>query len=209
LICFGSRDRIQQNISKAAWHHAKRYKKGLGTLIIYNPFIIQITWKERKAMNVTIKEKTSFQVMGIKRSYSYQNDENLKGIPMFWKEANQNGEADSLASLNNGELTGLLGVCVDTPKQDKMDYWIGVSTKADANEEYEQLEVPAGKWAIFAVTGPMPRSMQKVWKQIYTEWLPASMYTINGNISLERYQDGDPSSKDYYSEIWIPIREKK
>ncbi|WP_235852076.1 GyrI-like domain-containing protein [Niallia nealsonii] len=159
-------------------------------------------------MNVMINEKNSFQVIGIKRSYSYKNDENMKGIPKFWEEVNQNGQADLLSSFNNGEVEGLLGVCVDDSSNEKMDYWIGVNGEATEEDDYQLLEVPAGKWAIFAVHGPMPHSMQKVWKQIYSEWLPTSRYQISGNVSLEVYQDGNPFSADYYSEIWISIGEK-
>ncbi|GKU83016.1 GyrI-like domain-containing protein [Niallia sp. NCCP-28] len=160
-------------------------------------------------MNVRIKEKDSFQVVGIKRSYLYTNDENMKGIPKFWEEVNQNGQADLLSSLNSGELKGLLGVCVDDPQNEKLDYWIGVSGEEEKSDDYELLEVPSGKWAIFAVNGPMPHSMQKIWKQIYSEWLPTNPYRLGSNISLEVYNDGNPFSDDYYSEIWISIMEKK
>lgn len=160
-------------------------------------------------MNVTIKEKNSFQVIGLKRSYSYNNDENRRGIPKFWEEVNQNGQADLLSSLNNGELKGLLGVCVDNPQKEELDYWIGVNSETAANNDCELLEVPAGKWAIFAVHGPMPHSMQKVWRQIYSEWLPTNPYKLGSNVSLEVYNDGNPFSVDYYSEIWIPIMEKQ
>lgn len=47
--------------------------------------------------------------------------------------------------------------------------------------------------------------MQKVWKQIFSEWFPSSGYKHAGTPALEVYSDEDPSSLDLYLEIWIPV----
>jgi AraC family transcriptional regulator len=48
--------------------------------------------------------------------------------------------------------------------------------------------------------------MQNTWKQIISEWFPSSHYQHAGTPDLEVYSYGNPSSPDYYSEIWIPLK---
>ncbi|MFT8323584.1 MAG: GyrI-like domain-containing protein [Bacillus sp. (in: firmicutes)] len=158
-------------------------------------------------MNVKVIAKDAFQIIGIKRSYSLNSDENLREIPLLWKEVNSNGTTDDLASRNDGLIKGILGVCAEAANTEhKMDYWIAVSTKQKETHGYEALTIPAANWAVFEVHGPMPASIQKVWKQIYTEWFPSSGYIQAGTVSLEVYGEGNPADLNYYSEIWIPVK---
>jgi AraC family transcriptional regulator len=160
-------------------------------------------------MNVKIVEKEAFNVIGIKRSYSCKDGENLKEIPLLWNEVNANGTTGYLAEKNNGQVKGILGVCVmeSTDPTKEMDYWIAAASNVENTNGYESLTIPASKWAIFEVHGPMPESMQKVWKQIYSEWFPTSGYKNAGTPELEVYPDeSNPTSVNYYSEIWIPVK---
>ena len=160
-------------------------------------------------MKYKIVEKESFQVVGVKRTYNCNTGENLKSIPQFWDEVNTNGTDDLLAQLNNGEIEGVLGVCVVGESQKDtglMDYWIASAHVGDVPENLDSMEIPASKWVIFEVHGPMPHAMQDTWKQIYSEWFPSNPYVPAGTPELEVYLSGNPSSADYYSEIWIPIK---
>lgn len=66
---------------------------------------------------------------------------------------------------------------------------------------------PAASWAIFPVHGAMPHAMHKVWERIFLEWFPSTGYEHTGGPEMEVYlSDKDPSSEDYNSEIWIPIK---
>ena len=159
-------------------------------------------------MKYKIIERESFQVVGIKREISYENGENLIEIPKMWTDVHQDGTNNLLFKLNTGEIKGVLGVCVkkrDTHQQ-LMDYWIATEHTGATPESLMNLEIPAAKWAVFEVHGPMPDSIQEGWKQIYTEWFPTSHYRHAGTPDLEVYTDGDPWSPDYYSEIWIPLK---
>jgi AraC family transcriptional regulator len=64
-------------------------------------------------MNYKIIERDSFQVIGIKRELSCVNGENLIKIPKMWADVHADGTNDLLLKLNNGEINGVLGVCVD------------------------------------------------------------------------------------------------
>jgi AraC family transcriptional regulator len=184
-------------------------RKNIGKLNCYNRLVIQVNLKGAEPMRYKIVERDSFQVVGIKKEFSLINEENLKGIPKMWDEVNGDGTVGRLAKLNNGEIKGILGVCVDkrlTESEQSIDYWVAAEHIGDASEDFLTLEIPASKWGVFEVHGPMPGAMPKVWKQIFSEWFPSNQYEHAGTPELEVYSDEDPSSPDLYSEIWIPLK---
>ncbi|MEK4198995.1 MULTISPECIES: AraC family transcriptional regulator [Cytobacillus] len=187
-------------------HHISpsEVKKYRGKLQLYQPLKIHVTLEGVEPMNHTIISKESFQVVGIRKNYSLENDENLKEIPKFWNQVNQDGTCERLLSLNNGSIKGLLGVCVDYKKQQEIEYWIAVNYDGDSTN-FETITIPASTWAVFQVTGEMPQAMQHTWKQIFSEWFPTSGYRHAGTVELEVYPEGDSNRSDFYSEIWVPV----
>jgi AraC family transcriptional regulator len=181
-------------------------RKNIGKLQSYNRLVIQVDLKGAEPMNYKIIEKEKFQVVGIKRQFSMDSEENLTGIPKMWTDANSDGTSDLLIQHNNGELKALLGVCADFEDKKTMDYWIAAAHEGEAPNGLLQLEIPASKWGVFEVRGAMPNAMQKVWKQIYSEWFPSNPYEPAGTAELEVYPAGNAYSSDYYSEIWIPLK---
>ncbi|MGM9986436.1 MAG: effector binding domain-containing protein [Bacillaceae bacterium] len=184
-------------------------RKNIGKLKSYNRLMIQVSLKGVEPMKYRIVEREAFQVVGIKREFSLVDDGNIKGIPVFWDEVNGNGTDDLLFQLNNGEIKGVLGVCVDkrvVEREQKIDYWIAAEYKGDTPEGLVKLEIPAAKWGIFEVHGAMPDAMPKAWKQIYSEWFPSNNYEHGDGPELEVYSEEDPSNSDLYSEIWIPLK---
>ncbi|MGI2328317.1 effector binding domain-containing protein [Planococcus sp. YIM B11945] len=183
-------------------------RKNIGNLQSYNRLVIQVNLKGAEPMKYKIVEKDAFRVIGIKRAFSMKTEENIPGIPKMWMEANADGTSDALAKLNNGELKALLGVCADFGGEQTMDYWIAAEHQGEVPEEFLQLEIPASKWGVFEVHGAMPQAMPKVWKQIFSEWFPSNPYEPAGTAELEVYPAGDAYSADYYSEIWIPLKQQ-
>lgn len=184
-------------------------RKYIGKLKSYNRLVIQVSLKGAEPMDYKIVERESFQVVGVKREFSLHNEGNLIGIPKMWGEMNGNGTSDLLFQLNNGQIKGVLGVCVDKSDGESvraMDYWVATECEGQVRENLSSLEVPASKWAVFGVHGPMPDAMQNAWKQIFSEWFPSSGYKHAGTPDLEVYSDEDPLSQDLYSEIWIPVK---
>ncbi|MGN7175790.1 AraC family transcriptional regulator [Paenibacillus sp. FSL R5-0490] len=179
-----------------------------GKLKSYNRLVIQVSLKGAEPMQYAIVEKEAFQVAGIKKEFSLVNEENLAGIPKLWDEVNSNGTSDKLFKLNNGDIKGILGVCVDnrSQKPESMDYWIAASFEGEKPDSFDTLQVPASKWAVFEVHGAMPHAMQNTWKKIFSEWFPSSGYEHVAAPELEVYTAGDASDPDYYSEIWIPVK---
>jgi AraC family transcriptional regulator len=184
-------------------------RKNKGRLNAYNRLIIQVNLKGAEPMRYRIEEKESFQVVGVKREFSLVNDENLIGIPKMWDDVHADGTNNRLVQLNNGNIKGILGVCVDkrgNESGENIDYWIGTDYKGELPEGLLSKTVPDSKWGVFEVHGPMPEAMQNTWKQIYSEWFPSNRYEHAGTPELEVYPAEDPSKPEYYSEIWIPLK---
>ncbi|WP_462408601.1 AraC family transcriptional regulator [Neobacillus sp. Marseille-QA0830] len=181
-----------------------------GMLKSYNRLVIQVSLKGAEPMNYKVMERDSFQVVGIKRELSLVNGENQREIPKMWEEVHQDGTNDLLFGLNKGEIKGALGVCVDRRHEqaDLMDYWIATEYEGEVPAGLLMLEIPAAKWGVFEVHGAMPDAMQKAWKQIFTEWFPSNQYEQEEGPELEVYPAGDPWKPDYYSEIWIALKQK-
>ncbi|MFZ0474054.1 MAG: AraC family transcriptional regulator [Halobacillus sp.] len=179
-----------------------------GKMQSYNRLVIQVNVKGAEPMLYHMVQKGPIQVVGVRRELSCENGENQQVIPRLWEKVNGDGTSEELSQLNDGGIQGLLGVCVDKShvQANLIDYWIAAAHKGEAPGRFSQLELPASTWAVFEVHGPMPLSIQKVWKQIYSEWFPSSGYKHAGTQDLEVYSEGDPFSEDYYSEIWIPVK---
>lgn len=177
-----------------------------GRLQAYNRLVIQVILKGAEPMKYRIVEKEAFQAVGVRREFSLENEENLKGIPLMWQEVHRDGTNDRIAQLNNGKIEGILGICVSLDDRQAIDYWVAAAYEGDVPEGLEQLTIPSSKWGVFEVRGPMPDAMQKAWKQIFSEWFPSSGYKPAGTPELEVYPWGNPNAADYYSEIWIPLK---
>ena len=57
--------------------------------------------------------------------------------------------------------------------------------------------------------GPLPDSMRKVYRRIFSEWFPSSGYEHAKTPVLEVFHPGDFISSDYRCEIWIPVIKKE
>ncbi|WKA58473.1 AraC family transcriptional regulator [Planococcus shenhongbingii] len=182
-------------------------RRNLGGLKSYNRLVLQVKLRGAEPMKYKIVERDGFKVVGFKRTFSTANDENMRGIPQMWRETNANGLDEKLFRVNSGEIEGVLGVCV-AGEGASMDYWIAAETDREATEEFEEMEIPASKWGVFEVHGPMPDAMQNAWKKIFTEWFPSNPYEYAGTPELEVYPHADPYQPDSYSEIWIPLKNK-
>lgn len=183
-------------------------RKHVGDLQSFNRLVIQVNLKGVDPMKYRIVEKESFRAIGVKREFSLRDGENMTGISKMWIELNGDGTSKEIAALKDGEIDGLLGICTDYQDGKTMDYWIAAESSQQVPEGFMQLKVPAAKWGVFEVRGAMPDAIQKVWKQIFSEWFPSNQYENAGNAEMEVYPEGDPYSDDYVSEIWIPLKRK-
>ncbi len=184
-------------------------RKGLTGLQSYNRLQIQVQLKGVESMKYRIVEREEFKVVGVKKDVPCSNESLPQAniIPQFWAESSQNGTIQKLASLINGEIKGLLGVTTDYDNSNQqIEYWIGVETSSQTPSPYSETVIPAAKWVVFEVNGPVQTEMPKAWKQIYGEWFPSNGYEPQDIPPLEVYLDDDPSQPDSSNEIWVAIK---
>ena len=124
-----------------------------------------------------------------------------KEIPKFWDEYYSNE--------NTGKIPGYLGICSQQKTHgNEFNYGIGcrASDIEGVPEGFKIMHLPEYTWAVFKCVGPMPKAIQYMWDRIYREWLPVSDYELIPDVDIENYLPGDSSSRDYVSEICIPVR---
>ncbi|RHW43280.1 AraC family transcriptional regulator [Neobacillus notoginsengisoli] len=182
-------------------------KKSSQSLKAYPRLSFQIQLKGDVEMDYKILEKEAFTIVGKSIRTSTIGGENNRKIAAFWVESNRNGFSRELAK-HCGPL-GLIGVCMDFDKQqENLTYLIGAEKNIErVPSDWEERVIPAATWAVFPVHGAMPDAMPRVWNRIFSEWFPGTGYEHAGGPEMEVYtSDADPSSEDYYSEIWIPVK---
>ena len=155
-------------------------------------------------MEYQMVEKPAFLAVGrtIETSQAHNR------IPAFWQEFNQDGSCDRVMAHMDSKHTGgaMLGICFDSRPDGSFRYMAGVEAKAPAEDPgLEALEIPASTWLVFESIGPMPGAIQEVWRRIFSEFLPGSLYRHSGTPDMEVYYPGDPEASDYRCEVWIPV----
>lgn len=165
----------------------------------FSPLVIKVTLEGGSLMNYKIETKPSFDVLAMTRVFDEQRAK--EDIPLFWKEFFEKGY--------DAVVCGWYGMCHES-QGGQFKYSIADPYKADTNIPigFEKITIPAYTWAIFTCIGPMPDTMHKMWRQIYTEWLPNSDFEIESGYDLEYYSGPNTQDPDYLSEIWIPVKRK-
>lgn len=187
-------------------------KKGNVPITSFSPLHISISLKGGQTMNYRIIEKEAFKVLEKIEVHQIITDENKYEISDFWNRAKADGTVQTLInSLAEGEKN-LIGICYGNSKNDSNTFEYSIAAKcADGcivPEGYRLNEIPAGTWAVFECTGAMPTAIQEMWNRIVTEFFPASDYEPTYEMDIEDYPDGDTTSDDYRSYIWIAVRKK-
>jgi len=180
-------------------------KNGGCLLKSYGKITFVLTIKGVNALNYKILKKEQMRIVGIKKWFSVENDSQMREIPKMW-DAVSDGIKKRIVSLSNHD--GAVGLCADM-YDGGFDYWIGCMSDKACPEGLEEITIPAASWAVFEIIGPvrpLPNAMQDIWKRIYSEWLPNSVYEHAMLPEIEYYSSGDMMAEDYRSEIWIPVK---
>ena len=187
------------------------------TLETWPPLRLAVVLQGEANMKFRIVEKPSFTVGGWALRTSCHQSENLRAIPQFWNQCLADGRVAKL--LPFVESLGHLGLCCEWDRvKDEFTYVIGVDLdpgKTGLPVGTQEITLPAATYAVFESIGAMPQAIQKVWMRAFNEWFPTSGWEHAGTPDFEvypRYVSGDPrgdaTSPDYYSEVWIPIRQR-
>lgn len=173
-----------------------------GTILkSFNRLTIKISLEGGNSMEYKIVNKEAFEVVALVKLVD--GDSSKGEIPKFWDEYYAKGYAD--------KVCGAMGICFqEMNSEKKWRYGIGCEKECakEIPDGFEVFTIPAYTWAIFTCTGAMPEAIQKMWGRIYSEWLPSAKYELIPDFDIEYYYEGDTSSANYKSEIWIPVKEK-
>ena len=154
-------------------------------------------------MDCRIEQKEAFEVV-VKAATVEMEEGKPNPIPALWDKFFAAGLADKIAPV--------LGVCgIMLPDTTKLPYGIGdfKSESQAVPQGFEVWSAPKSTWAVFKCVGSMPKAIEEMWEKIHREWLPTAEYEHASDIfDFELYTNGDTSSPDYESEIWLPVRKK-
>lgn len=182
-------------------------RRGNAALRSFSRLKVQIIMKGGNIMDYKIVEKPAFRVLEKVEQHTVAGGQNKNTIPGFWERAHKDGTIETLLS-KAADKTYIFGICYGNGHSDSetFDYSIAAAYNgAEAPEGYSIREIPARKWVVAECKGAMPEAIQRLWHQLCTEFFPASGYTPTYELDIEAYPEGDMTSPDYRSEIWIPI----
>ena len=147
-------------------------------------YTVRIALEGGQIMEYSIEKWEAMDLLVHEKSFNADTSE--KEIPKFWDE------------YYNQQKSG----------GNEFNYGIGckASDVEGVPEGFKIMHLPEYTWAVFKCVGPMPKAIQDMWDRIYKEWLPVSDYELIPDVDIENYLPGDPSSRDYVSEICIPVR---
>lgn len=173
----------------------------------FAPLSIKVALKGGYSMEYKIVEKDEFTVVGLKRTFKY--DDAMEEIPKLWEEFHKSAQGTAICPI--------YGINADESMAgNTFEYLIADNYDPASNipEGFETKVIPKFTWAVFFCKGAMPQAMQDVNQKIFSEWLPSCKdYEIAAGYCIEMY--GDPGKYDngvqdenYYSEMWIPVKKK-
>ena len=91
---------------------------------------------------------------------------------------------------------------------DKGRFFIGITTPSDfiPPKGFEVYEIPSGRYAVTRVNGRY-YEMDKVYRELYLDWLPSSKYRLRDQFSFEMYINMPFASSEgcVVTEIYLPI----
>ncbi len=199
--CYDSPESFTKAFTRFHGATPAQVKKG-SPIQFMNRFTVQITIEGGCVMEYTIEKWEAMDLLVHAESFHAETSE--AEIPKFWDEYYSNE--------TYRKIPGYLGVCAQQ-KTDSDEFRYGIGCNASdfdgIPEGFEIIHIPAYTWAVFKCGGPMPGAIQDMWERIYKEWLPVSDYELIPDYDIENYLPGDPSSRDYVSEICIPVRKSR
>jgi predicted transcriptional regulator YdeE len=146
---------------------------------------------------VRFEQFAAVRVAGLNRHYTPQTRHN---IPAQWKEF-----APTMDKIpgRSGQLS--YGVCWNNKDCD-FDYVTGVELAAGkpVPPGYTEVEVPAGRYAIFMHQGlisQFPQTLEKIW----TQWAPEAGLKIGHGPCVERYAADFCDDKPGGVEVLVPL----
>lgn len=186
-------------------------KKSGSKLKSFSRLSVKITLSGGSMMDYKIVEKEAFEIIEKVEAHSIENETNSKSIPDFWTRSHNDGTVKTLFE-NATDNTFIFGVCYGNNSDSAKTFNYSIGAICDENtivpKGFRKNTIPARTWAVFECKGAMPKAIQDMWHKITAEFFPTSGYEPTYEMDIEAYTEGDMSSENYRSEIWIPVVRK-
>lgn len=186
-------------------------KKSGSKLKSFSRLSVKITMSGGSVMDYKIVEKEAFEILEKVEAHSIENETNAKSIPDFWTRSHNDGTVKTLFE-NATDNTFIFGVCYGNNSDSAKTFNYSIGATCDENtivpKGFRKNTIPARTWAVFECKGAMPKAIQDMWHKITAEFFPTSGYEPTYEMDIEAYTEGDMSSENYRSEIWIPVVRK-
>ncbi|UJF27690.1 AraC family transcriptional regulator [Planococcus sp. 107-1] len=184
--------------------------KNSSSFKVFPRLTFQLTIQGGMDMEYRIEEKESFKLVGLKKRvpivFEGQNPEIMKMVQSLTAK-----QREMLGAFRNMEVKTVVNASFHFDEgrfeeKGELDYLIGSMTTLDGDfGEFDVVEVPAGEWAIFKVSGPFPHTLQDAWGKIFSEWLPSSNFELVEGPEISFNSNFEDMQK-VESEIWIPVK---
>ncbi|QIQ05683.1 AraC family transcriptional regulator [Streptomyces liangshanensis] len=192
-----------------------------GAALVSQPRLtFRLTVEGSSSMRYRVVDRPDFAVVGLKARVPLVHVGPNQAIIDFVRGIDP-GVRERLEKLSDQEPRGIVAVCDDLDpgraEGTELDYYLGVITSAgatgasgvaEAPEGVTTLAVPAGTWAVFTASGPVPEAIQNLWRDVYAEWFPANPYrTRPGPEILRTRPSADGTEAE--AELWLPVEREK
>ncbi|MER5309826.1 AraC family transcriptional regulator [Streptomyces sp. NPDC002773] len=158
-------------------------------------------------MRYRVVEKEAFGIIGRGARVPLVHEGENPAIAAHIRSIGQEA-LDRLARLSDGEPEGIVSAVTHLTESREegaeLDYWHGVVSGAEVPDGFEVLDVPAGTWAVFENEGPLPKAVQYLWRDVFTQWFPSNPYASRPGPEIL----GVRPSADWTTaraELWIPV----
>ncbi|AKN73822.1 MULTISPECIES: AraC family transcriptional regulator [Streptomyces] len=183
-----------------------------GAALVSQPRLtFRLTVEGSSSMRYRVVDRPDFTVVGLKARVPLVHAGPNQAIIDFVRGIDPQ-TLRSLEELADQEPEGIVAVCDDLDPSraegTELDYYHGVITSAAAPEGTTALPVPAGAWAVFTTSGPAPRAIQELWRDVFTEWFPSTPYRSRPGPEILRTRlSADGTEAD--AELWLPVEREQ
>ena len=181
------------------------------TLVSQPRLSFRLTIEGSSSMRYRVVDRPDFDVVGLKTRVPLVHSGPNQAIVDFVRGIDPQ-VLERLEKLSDTEPHGILAVCddIDPSRAEgtELDYYHGVITTAAAPAGTTVLSVPAGTWAVFTTSGPVPRAIQELWRDVFTEWFPANPYRSRPGPEILRTRLS-PDKTEADAELWLPVEREQ
>lgn len=182
-------------------------RRGGATLRSQPRMSFRLVVEGSSSMRYKVVEKDEFRVVGRKARVPLVHEGVNPDIAAFVRGLGRE-TLRRIESLSDQEPRGIISVSdkLDESRAEgsELDYWHGVVSGAAVPDDMDALGVPAGTWAVFESAGPFPRTLQFMWRDVFTQWFPSNPYQSRPGPEILRTRLSDDGTHAD-AELWIPV----